>query len=94
LLLRTLRLAPEFGIGIFDEALQFIALLHLQIAFPQALVLPLDLQGTFSEICRYSFEVSCVAFEAELDRLITMRWYATAAIVSAKPIRTTTSNIK
>jgi hypothetical protein len=35
-LLRTLRL------GIFDRALQFIALL-LQIAFPQALVLLLDL---------------------------------------------------
>jgi hypothetical protein len=37
---------------------------------------------------------SCAAFEAVWDRLITTRWYATAAIVSAKPTTTTASNIK
>jgi hypothetical protein len=71
LLLRTVRLAPEFGIGIFDEALQFIALLHLQIAFPQALVLPLDLcrrpARLISRVCSHSdFTILSMA---DIDRV-------------------------
>src|SRR5215470_9730210 len=62
-----LRLFREFGIGNFDKALQFISLFRLQIAFPQALVLLLDLQGTFSEVCSYSFEALLCCLRGRLE---------------------------
>src|SRR5262245_21860540 len=75
-----MRLFREFGIGIVDKALQLISLFRLQIAFSQALVLLLDLQGTFSEICRYSFEVLRCCLRGRLewsncDDLVRYRGY-------------------
>ena len=62
------------------EHLLLLALLHRQLAFPQAFVLLLDLQCTFSEVCRYRFEVLLCCLRGRLesfnyDALVRYRSY-------------------